>query len=147
MVAAVVFGGLLTVVGTYYISRIPLPDALALPATTTVYYADGRTVMARLGVQNRIIVDPDRLPYHVAAAVVAAEDPQFWDDSATLISRQYARAATDVDVTSATGKARLLVMSWRLEDQYQKDEILGFYLNTVYFGRGAYGIEASSKRS
>ena len=46
-----------TVVGVYYVSTIPLPDALSLPATTTVYYSDGTTVMARLGSQNRIIVD------------------------------------------------------------------------------------------
>jgi membrane peptidoglycan carboxypeptidase len=144
-VAVLVLSGVLTVIGTYYVSQIPLPDALALPATTTVYYSDGTTVLARLGAQNRTIVDPDTLPWHVAAAVVAAEDMSFWSDSATLISRQYARAATDVDVASALGRARLLVMSWKLEDQYRKTEILGFYLNTVYFGRGAYGIEAAAR--
>ena len=145
IVAGVVLAGVFTVVGVYYVSRIPLPDALSLPATTTVYFSDGRTVMARLGAHNRVMVDVDTLPDHVLDAVVAAEDPGFWDDSGTQISRQYARAATDLDPTSATDQARTLVMAWKLEDSYDKREVLGFYLNTVYFGRGAYGIEAAAQ--
>ncbi|HEX6869947.1 MAG TPA: transglycosylase domain-containing protein [Micromonosporaceae bacterium] len=145
VVAGLIMASLIAIVGTYYVSSIPLPNALALPATTTVYYADGSTVMARLGAQNRMIIDARSLPGYVPHAVIAAEDPAFWLDSATLISRQYARAATDADVSSQSGKARLLIMSWKLEDQYDKQEILGFYLNTVYFGRGAYGIEAASR--
>ena len=144
VVAAVVMVGVFSIVGVYYVGTIPLPDALSLPTTTTVYYSDGTTVMARLGSQNRVLVNFDTLPAHVPAAVVAAEDPGFWFDSATLISRQYARVATDTDVSSTGGQARLLVMSWKLEDTYAKEEILEFYLNTVYFGRGAYGIEAAA---
>jgi membrane peptidoglycan carboxypeptidase len=145
VVAAVVLTGVFSVVGVYYVSSIPLPDALSLPATTTVYFSDGRTVMARLGSQNRVIVDIAALPAHVGDAVVAAEDPGFWDDSGTQISRQYARAATGLDPGRTTDQARALVMAWRLEDSYDKREILGFYLNTVYFGRGAYGIEAAAR--
>jgi len=145
IVAAVVLTGVFTVVGVYYVSTIPLPDALSLPATTTVYYSDGRTVMARLGTQHRAIVDLDALSEHVPAAIVAAEDPEFWTASGTLISRQYARVATDLDPASATDQARALVMAWRLEDTFDKRDILGFYLNTVYFGRGAYGIEAAAQ--
>jgi membrane peptidoglycan carboxypeptidase len=145
IVAAVVLSGVFTVVGVYYVSTIPLPDALGLPATTTVYYSDGRTVMARLGSQNRAVVDIDALSDYVPAAVVAAEDPEFWTGSGTLISRQYARVATGLDRASVTDQARALVMAWKLEDTFDKRDILGFYLNTVYFGRGAYGIEAAAQ--
>jgi membrane peptidoglycan carboxypeptidase len=145
VLAAVVLAGVFSVVGVYYVSTIPLPDALSLPATTTVFYSDGRTVMARLGSQNRILVDIASLPDFVPAAVVAAEDPGYWFDSTTLISRQYARVATGVDSGTTAGEARLLVMSLKLEDSYNKQQILDFYLNTVYFGRGAYGIEAASR--
>jgi membrane peptidoglycan carboxypeptidase len=156
VLAAVVLAGVFSIVGVYYIATIPLPDALGLPTTTTVYYSDATTVMARLGKQNRVLVETATLPNHVRAAVVAAEDPGFYLGSATLISRQYARAAADVegpdgplasfaDASTAVGEARLLVMSWKLEDSYSKDQILGFYLNTVYFGRGAYGIEAAAQ--
>ena len=56
VLAVVVMAGLFSVVGVYYASSIPLPDAIDLPATTTVYYSDGTTVMARLGAQNRVNV-------------------------------------------------------------------------------------------
>ena len=147
-VAAIMLLGLLSVVGVYYASALPLPAQLALPATTTVYYSDGTTVMARLGSQRRIVVSASTLPSYIGAAVIAAEDPQYWVTSGTLISRQYARAATLAAGESTEGpaaEARLLVMSWKLEDTYSKAEILEFYLNTVYFGRGAYGIEAAAR--
>lgn len=145
VLAGAVLASVFTVIGVYYVSSVPLPDALSLPATTTVYYSDGRTVMARLGSQNRIFVDTRILPPYVGWAVVAAEDPGFWRNSTTLISRQYARAATGVDDSTFAGETRLIVMSLKLEDSYSKDRILDFYLNTVYFGRGAYGIEAAAQ--
>jgi membrane peptidoglycan carboxypeptidase len=143
--AAVILAGVFSVVGVYYVSSIPLPDALSLPATTTVYYSDGTTVMARLGSQNRSLVRIATLPDHIAEAVIAAEDPTYWLDSTTLLSRQYARAAAGIQNSSPAAQARLLVMTWKLEDTYDKDQILEFYLNTVYFGRGAYGVEAAAR--
>jgi membrane peptidoglycan carboxypeptidase len=148
VMATVVMVGLFTVLGLYYVSAIPLPDQLALPATTTVYYSDGTTVMARLGSQRRIIIPASTLPPYVAQAAVAAEDPTYWLNSGTLISRQYARAATAATGDggdSPAAQARLLVLSWKLEDTYSKDQILEFYLNTVYFGRGSYGVEAAAR--
>jgi membrane peptidoglycan carboxypeptidase len=143
--ALAVLAGLFTVIGVYYVGSIPLPDAVGLPATTTIYYSDGTTVLARLGTQNRVLVDATKLPAYVGAAVVAAEDPDFWDETGARISRQYARQATGLTGTSYPDRARGLVLAWKLEDTYTKDEIIGFYLNTVYFGRGAYGIGAAAQ--
>jgi membrane peptidoglycan carboxypeptidase len=143
-VAALVLSGVLTAAGVYYVGSVPLPADLSLPATTTVYYSDGVTVMARLGTRNRIPVDPAALPRYVSEAVVAAADPGFWDDSAARITRQYARLAAGIEGSGATARAHSVIMAWKLEDQYPKAVILGYYLNTVYFGRGAYGIGAAA---
>ena len=132
VLAVVVMAGLFSIVGVYYVSSIPLPDAVDLPATTTVYYSDGSTVMARLGAQNRVNVTLATLPDYLPAAVVAAVNPDFWDDSGARISRQYVRQATDLTSTSYLSRARGLVLAWKLEDTYTKQEILEFYLNTVY---------------
>ena len=62
---------------------------------------------------------------------------------ASTITQQYARqAASDLEMSYAR-KLREAVMARKIEDQYNKEEILGFYLNTVYFGRGAHGIGAA----
>jgi membrane peptidoglycan carboxypeptidase len=145
ILAGVVLAGVFTIVGVYYLTDIPLPDALSLPQTTTVYYSDGVTVMARLGTENRIDVDLATLPAFVPNAVVAAEDPGFSSDSGTTISRQYVRVAAGLNVDTLSGQARELVLASKLEDEYTKNQILGFYLNTVYFGRGAYGIGAAAQ--
>uniref|UniRef100_UPI0013C2B687 transglycosylase domain-containing protein n=1 Tax=Allorhizocola rhizosphaerae TaxID=1872709 RepID=UPI0013C2B687 len=61
------------------------------------------------------------------------------------ITQQYARqAANDLEVTYAR-KVREAIMARKLEDTYTKEEILGFYLNTVYFGRGAHGLGAAAE--
>src|SRR6478672_6299259 len=65
VVAGLVMASLLTVVSVYFVVSIPLPDAFSLPATTTVYYADGTTVMARLGSQRRVLVDVNQVPVYV----------------------------------------------------------------------------------
>jgi membrane peptidoglycan carboxypeptidase len=145
ILATLILGAVFSVVSVYYVNSIPLPDGFSLPATTTVYYSDGSTVMARLGSQRRAMVNIANLPEYVRNAVLAAEDPGFFSDSSALISRQYARVATGLDSSDGLGKARLLVLGWKLEDTYSKEQILEFYLNTVYFGRGAYGIEAAAQ--
>jgi membrane peptidoglycan carboxypeptidase len=145
VLAATILAGVFSVVGVYYVSSVPLPDALSLPETTTVYYADGTTVMARLGSRNRVPVTLAALPNYVGQAVVAAEDPGFWGDTGARITRVYARAATDMNDSTLSSKARAQIMAWKLEDTYSKEQILEFYLNTVYFGRGAYGIGAAAQ--
>ena len=62
----------------YFVDAIPMPDQLALPESTTVYFADGRTPMAKLGTENRTILAYDEMSDAVKQAIVAAEDRTFW---------------------------------------------------------------------
>ncbi|MBY8874255.1 penicillin-binding protein [Micromonospora sp. PLK6-60] len=153
--------------GTYYVDSVPTPTDLKLPESTTVYYADGKTPMATLGAENRTIVPYAEMNDTAKQAIVAAEDRSFWKNpgidfagvlraawsnvtggqrqGASTITQQYARVAADLKGVTYSRKLREAVVAWKLDDTYSKEEILGFYLNTVPFGRGAYGIEAAAQ--
>ncbi|WFE40486.1 transglycosylase domain-containing protein [Micromonospora sp. WMMD998] len=155
------------VAGGYYFDSVPTPTDLKLPESTTVYYADGRTPMAKLGAQNRTIVPYEAMNDSAKQAIVAAEDRTFWTNrgidvkgvlraawanvsggqrqGASTLTQQYARVAADLRGVTYSRKLREAVIAWKLDDKYSKEEILGFYLNTVPFGRGAYGIEAAAQ--
>ncbi|WP_107079509.1 transglycosylase domain-containing protein [Micromonospora sp. MH33] len=155
------------VAGGYYFDSVPTPTDLKLPESTTVYYADGRTPMAKLGAENRTIVPYDQMNDSAKQAIVAAEDRTFWTNKgvdfkgvlraawanvtggqrqgASTLTQQYARVAADLRGVTYSRKLREAVIAWKLDDKYSKEEILGFYLNTVPFGRGAYGIEAAAQ--
>jgi membrane peptidoglycan carboxypeptidase len=152
---------------TYYVDSVPTPTDLKLPESTTVYFADGRTPMAKLGAENRTIVPYDQMNDAAEQAIVAAEDRTFWANKgvdftgvlraawsnltggqrqgASTITQQYARVAADLKGVTYSRKLRESVIAWKLADKYSKEEILGFYLNTVPFGRGSYGIEAAAQ--
>jgi len=153
--------------GTYYVDSVPTPAQLELPESTTVYYADGKTPMAKLGTENRTILAFDEMNDAVKQSIVAAEDQTFWTNEgvdfgsvlraaknnvtggqtqgASTITQQYARIAADLQGVTYSRKLREAVMAWKLDDEYPKEQILEFYLNTVPFGRGAYGIEAAAQ--
>ena len=159
--------GLGLTAGTYYVDSVPTPTDLTLPESTTVYFADGRTTMAKLGTENRTIVAYKEMNDSAKQAIVAAEDRTFWSNEgidfagvlraawanltggqrqgASTITQQYARVAADLKGVTYSRKLREAVIAWKLDNKYSKEEILGFYLNTVPFGRGAYGIEAAAQ--
>jgi len=150
-----------------YVESVPTPKQLALPESTTVYYADGRTPMAKLGTENRTILTFNEMNDAVKQSIVAAEDQTFWTNKgvdfgsvlraawnnltggktqgASTITQQYARIAADLKGVTYSRKLREAVMAKKLDDRYSKAQILEFYLNTVPFGRGAYGVEAAAQ--
>ncbi|GAB3797284.1 transglycosylase domain-containing protein [Micromonospora zhanjiangensis] len=146
-------------------------DATAVPADPVVaqasvlYYRDGRTVLARVGPNNRTDVPLARVPVAVRRAVLAAEDRGFYEhagisargvlraawanlsgagEGASTITQQYARNAYLNQERTATRKAKEATLALKLEQELSKDQVLERYLNTVYFGRNAYGIEAAA---
>lgn len=153
---------------TYYSTRVVLPDQLDLPFASTVYAADGKTEIARLGEFNRTFVKIDQIPDYVQKAVVSAEDRKFYEHSgidyagiaraawnnftggskqgASTITQQYARNAFDnLEGVTYARKVREAVLASKLNDKYDKNTIMQHYLNTIYFGRGAYGVEAAAQ--
>jgi membrane peptidoglycan carboxypeptidase len=162
----VLFAGLGIMGGTYFYDKVPRPDELTLMNSTEVFAADGTTQIAKLGKENRSEISMEKLPKQVRDALIAGEDKNFYDhhgidlwgigraawvnltngeqQGASTITQQYARrAANDMDISYAR-KLREAVMARKLEDDYSKEQIMGFYLNTVYFGRGAYGVGAAA---
>jgi membrane peptidoglycan carboxypeptidase len=155
-----------TVVLFYTLSDVPRPDQLQVQQAAQILYSDG-SVMATVGNQNRTLVKLEQVPDHVRWAVLAAEDRGFYSEpgfsvtgtvraalsdltggdtqGGSGITQQYVKNAYLNDSRSITRKLKELMISVKLARQYSKDQILEYYLNTVYFGRGAYGIEAASQ--
>ncbi len=147
--------------------RVPQPNDMARAQVTTFYWNDGQTVLGRMGEANRTNVPLSDVPQPVQHAVLAAEDRDFYEhggfsptalaravwnnvrggdtQGASTITQQYAKNAFLTQERSYIRKAKELVLSLKIETQISKDEILSNYMNTVYYGRSAYGIEAASQ--
>src|SRR4051794_4776432 len=85
VLATVVLSAVFSVVGVYFVNSIPLPDGFNLPSTTTVYYSDGKTVMARLGSQRRGMGNIPGPPRFIPSAALAPPDPRVFSHSSSLI--------------------------------------------------------------
>ncbi|GAA2141877.1 hypothetical protein GALLR39Z86_03630 [Glycomyces algeriensis] len=168
--AALVLGTTVTVTGSVFYANVDLPEDLddALSQGSTVYYSDGTTVMGELAAERRASVDLDAIADDVEHAVVAAEDANFYEhpgvdakgvlraivnnvkggdkQGASTLTQQYVGLVADIRGDgSYLRKAREAAMAMKMEDEFTKDEILNHYLNIVYFGRGAYGVEAAAQ--
>lgn len=156
--------------GTYYYDNVPPPQELDLPEASTILYADGKTQLAKIGEENggnREYVKINTIPRWVQDAVISAEDRNFYEhggidvkgimraawnnlsggdtQGASTITQQYARDAADLSGMTYARKVREAVIASKLNSSYEKSQILEFYLNTIYLGRGAYGIQAASR--
>nr|WP_172121243.1 transglycosylase domain-containing protein [Actinomyces faecalis] len=156
-----------TFIIAYNVIKIPAPSEFAQAQSTTVYYADGETKMGTFAEVNRTIIDASALPDYVGNAVIASEDRTFYTNNgvdpkgivrafwnnlrggatqgASTLTQQYIKNYY-VDTTSSyVGKFKQAIMAIKIDREMSKQDILDSYLNTVYFGRGAYGIEAASQ--
>jgi membrane peptidoglycan carboxypeptidase len=151
---------------TWFYDDVKPPTEFGEPETTSILFSNGKE-LAKLGKQNRSIVPADRISPVVKHAILAAEDKGFYEhggvdvkgiaraawnnftggttQGASTITQQYARHAADLSGITYARKIREAVMASKLEQQYDKETILGYYLNAVYFGRGAHGIEAAAQ--
>lgn len=151
----------------YNTLTVPAPDDLALAQKTTVYYADGTTEMGTLGEINRQIIDTTKLPDYVPKTIIASEDRTFYTNSGvdlkgifralvnnlrggarqggSTLTQQYVERYYVGETTSYTGKLKEAVLAIKINREKSKDEVIGAYMNTIYFGRGAYGIDAAAQ--
>ncbi|MGN6475079.1 MAG: transglycosylase domain-containing protein [Mycobacteriales bacterium] len=152
----------------YVQTTIPNPSTLAAQQTTTIYYSDGHTVLAHIGATNRTDVQLSQVPVTVQHAVLAAEDRQFYSEpgisptgmirallvdlkggdisqGGSTITQQYVKNAYLSPHRTLTRKLKEILIATKLGASRSKSTILQDYLNTIYFGRDAYGIQAAAQ--
>ena len=148
-------------------TAIPQPNDLANAQASIIYYADGTTEMARISEVNREIVPLSKIPVHVQHALLAAEDRTFYQNSGvsptgigralivalkggptqggSTITQQYVKNYFLTQDRTISRKAREFIISIKIDQSESKNTILANYLNTIYYGRGAYGIQTAAK--
>ncbi len=165
--------GVAVVAGTFvYESVRDLPDlgdvkGVIKNQTTYIYAADG-TVITRLFHENRTIVPLKQISPILQKAVISVEDQRFYEhkgidyvriigalirdvknrgasQGASTITQQYVKNAYFSPEKTVQRKIREAFLATALERNYSKEQILEKYLNTIYFGNGAYGVEAASE--
>jgi penicillin-binding protein 1A len=159
----------------YALTQIPLPDEEPLLQTSFICASDvvedcnRNNSLAQLsGGEDRVSVTYDQLPPVLIDAVLAAEDQDFfehpgldpvaigraaWSDireqgttqGGSTITQQYVKNVYLTNERTLTRKIKEAVLAVKLEGELEKQEILLRYLNTIYFGRGAYGVQAASR--
>ncbi|MDQ3981711.1 MAG: transglycosylase domain-containing protein [Actinomycetota bacterium] len=170
-IGAMVVGGSILVL-TYAFASIPLPEDIEyLNSSAEVFDRHGNPIGTFTDEERRFLVDTQELleekPY-IGEAVIAVEDRGFYDHNGVSISailraawknlaggqisqggstitQQYVKNTVLTPERTITRKMKEAVLAIKLERRYSKNEILGFYLNTIYLGRGAYGIEAAAR--
>jgi membrane peptidoglycan carboxypeptidase len=150
----------------YAATTIPLPGQIRANQVSVITFADG-SEMARVGAENRTDVPLTKVPTAVQNAVLAAEDRGYWTEpgisargiaralynnvrgrdtqGGSTITQQYVKNAYLTQERTLSRKFKEAIIAIKLDRQYSKQEILEWYLNTIYYGRGAYGIEAAAE--
>lgn len=155
-------------VAAWFTTEVPSTLPGVNKQTSTVYWGDGTTEMGTFASEDRTLVDYATLPAYVGDAVVASEDRTFWTNSgvdvkgigrallnnlqggdrqgASTLTQQYVERYYTDTVTDYVGKAREVILALKITQGQKKEVILGNYLNTIYFGRGANGIQAAAQK-
>ena len=153
----------------WFTVSIPDPNAYVNSQSTVIQYSNGSEI-GRVGTQNRQILPLAKIPLRLRYAVMAAEDRNFYANRAfsptgiarallnnlrsgdltgeggSTITQQYAKTAFLSPSRTIQRKIKELVISLKLENALSKDQILENYLNTIYFGRGSYGVQTAAQQ-
>lgn len=152
-------------------SEIPQLDPANRQAQvdSVIYASNGRSVLAVLrGDESRVLVGADDIAPIMRQAIVAVEDKRFyehngvdlrgiaralWQDirskavveGGSTITQQFVKNAYIRNEQTIGRKVREAALAWQLEQRWSKDRILNAYLNTIYFGNGAYGVQQAAR--
>jgi penicillin-binding protein 2D len=161
-------GALLFFIGILTYAKILGPPTLAVPQSTLIFADDGTLIGESHNGQKRYWVKLDNISKDLVNATISIEDKNFYEHNgfdykriagavladiqafakvqgASTITQQYARNLFLKHDKTWTRKLNEAFYAIRLEMNYSKKEILEGYLNTIYYGNGAYGIEAASQ--
>lgn len=138
------------------------------PNLVTKVYSTDHRLIAEFYMERRIVVPISRIPNHLISAFLAAEDMKFFEhegisyksiirafyknltagrivQGGSTITQQVARSFFLTSERKLSRKMRELILAYRIEKSLTKDEILELYLNQIYFGNGAYGVQTASE--
>jgi penicillin-binding protein 1A len=144
------------------------PTIPPLPQTSIVYDSKGRFITRLHAGEDRTLIPIDQVPRVTREAVIAAEDERFYQhhgvdvkaigraalenfrhgrivQGGSTITEQLVKNTITGGERTLRRKVREAALAYELENRFTKDQILEMYLNTVYFGQGAYGIQAAAK--
>lgn len=169
---AVAVVGLLAFAGLYvYFSR-DLPKITRLedynPPVVTAFYSDDGRKIAEFYKQRRIVIDLAQMPNHLINAFIATEDARFYEhegidfysiirafvknleagtivQGGSTITQQVAKSFFLTPEQSYIRKIREAILAYRIDKHFTKEEILYLYLNQIYLGHGAYGVQAAAQ--
>jgi membrane peptidoglycan carboxypeptidase len=139
-----------------------------LAQTSFVYASDGTLITPLHAAEDRVVLPASQMTPEIREAAVAIEDRRFYEhhgvdpeailraavndvrsghvvEGGSTITQQLVKNLYTGDDRTLGRKIDEAVLAWQLEQRLTKDEILTQYLNTVYFGEGAYGIQAAAK--
>jgi penicillin-binding protein 1A len=166
---AILTGG---IAGFIIFSAWDLPEVKTLegykPNITSRVYSDNNRLLAEYFLENRTPVDIADVPEILIKALIATEDTRFYShhgldfrgigralyrnirakrvlEGGSTLTQQLAKILFLTPERSYSRKLKELVLALRIEQRYTKREILSLYLNQIYFGSGAYGVEAAAR--
>ena len=164
--------GILFVAALFFILSFGLPTVEALkdykPLPGTLILAEDGRVLGHIKIEKGIYVPLNRIPKHMVSAILATEDPRFYQHAGidyrgilraalkniisirikqggSTITQQLTKVVFLTSERSFIRKIREIILARRLEKEITKDEILELYLNKIYFGHGAYGVQMAAK--
>ncbi|MCF8094687.1 MAG: PBP1A family penicillin-binding protein, partial [Desulfobacteraceae bacterium] len=164
--------GVLSFAGVYFYFSRDLPKIHQLedykPPVVTTFYSDDDRKIAEFYEERRFVIPLSRMPGHLINAFVATEDARFYQhdgidfysivrafvknfkagtivQGGSTITQQVAKSFFLTPRQSYIRKFKEAILAYRIDKHFTKDEILYLYLNQIYLGHGAYGVQAAAR--